>query len=501
MKADPNQQAAIKHGSGPALVSAGPGSGKTYVLTHRIQFLIQNLGVSPEKILVLTFSKAAAEEMKERFLSLTGQNKTKVTFGTFHSVFLKILKNSGNFGSFRVISETEENFLMQKATKQMHSSLQSYEYADRLLARYHALKAKDQISSYVRDNDSTKKIESIEKRMLLRYEILKKQEGLLDYDDMLYETRKQLCQNPKLLGDVQKRFSFILIDEFQDINPVQYEIIRLIGKKHENIFAVGDDDQSIYAFRGATPAVMKCFLEDYENVKEYHLFRNYRSRTKIVKRAGKLIKKNRDRFRKKINSVSDEAGEVKYRIYANKKKEYRALADDIKKVIQTDKDVKCAILLRTNAVPGDLVQALKNNTIKFCIVNPKTEELTETETDKHTSTEKGYIQKTFAKNAGTKKNISVDYDSVLIMTMHASKGLEFDAVFIPDLYEGNIPYRLSKSREEIEEERRVFYVAMTRAKEKLYLYGLNTFSPKKKTLFKKKTGKYRISRFYINSIF
>ena len=158
MKADPNQQAAIKHGSGPALVSAGPGSGKTYVLTHRIQFLIQNLGVSPEKILVLTFSKAAAEEMKERFLSLTGQNKTKVTFGTFHSVFLKILKNSGNFGSFRVISETEENFLMQKAMKQMHSSLQSYEYADRLLARYHALKAKDQISSYVRDNDSTKKI-------------------------------------------------------------------------------------------------------------------------------------------------------------------------------------------------------------------------------------------------------------------------------------------------------------------------------------------------------
>ena len=471
MKADYNQQAAIKHGPGPALVSAGPGSGKTYVLTHRIQYLIQNLGVSPEKILVLTFSKAAAEEMKERFLSLTGQKRTKVTFGTFHSVFLRILLSAGDYGRFRVISETEENYLMQKAMRESHLELQTYEYADRLLAKYHSLKAKDLEAA-----------DAKERLVIRRYEELKRRENLLDYDDMLYETRRLFLENPGLLSVVQKKYSFILIDEFQDINPVQYEIIRLIGKNHENIFAVGDDDQSIYAFRGATPAVMQSFLKDYENVTEYHLYRNYRSKKRIVNHAGKVIKKNHERIRKKIRSVAKEKGTVKFRISRNKAWEYKALVKDIKHNL----DRNCAILLRTNKISPELIQELDVSGIKYLIVNEMNRE-----TKQETNREK--------KNKLTGEQIN-NNATILIMTMHASKGLEFDCVFIPDLYEGNIPYRLSKSKEEIEEERRVFYVAMTRAKEKLYLYGLHTFS-KKKTIFKKKTGKYRISRFYMNSLF
>ena len=439
-KADSYQQKAIEFGTGPALITAGPGSGKTFVLTHHILYLIHSLGVSPGQILVLTYSKAAAQEMKSRFLNLSGQSVTDVTFGTFHSVFCRILLQYSHSHNYRIIEEKQETELMQTVLKMHRFKLTTKEYASVLLEILHALKGKEKLDSFLREKEDPEK--DFHGRIFKSYESLKEEMNYVDYDDILMKTRDLFASDHRVLGAVQSKFRFVLVDEFQDINPVQYEVVSMICDKERNIYAVGDDDQSIYAFRGATPENVGIFLSDYPDAECLPLFNNYRCGKRIVKVAGKVIRHNKTRIPKKITSKTGKTGRVKMRFFADRNKQFEFMAKEIKRLMKSG-SVDIAILVRINRIPREMTDALDKYRIPYCIAREEKE-----------------------------KGFSVDLKKypVKILTMHASKGLEFETVFLPDLYRSNVPIRQGIKEGKTEEERRLFYVAMTRAKENLYLF-------------------------------
>ena len=442
MKADEHQLAAIHHGTGPALVTAGPGSGKTFVLTHRIQYLIDHLGVSPEQILVLTFSKKAAAEMEERFGILCPKVGKRVTFGTFHSVAYRILGRFDRSG-FRMLTDEERiQFMFETLEKIVKSADSGYllntpEFAEEILRELSICKAKGlPIEAY--SSDIIPKEVFI--RIIKHYETFKNTRKGMDYEDLLIRARDLLLNSKEVLNHLQNRYRFLLIDEFQDINQIQYEICYMIADLHRNIFAVGDDDQAIYAFRGSNPAFMQRFLLDYKDCKRFELNMNYRSRREIVEIAGRLIAKNKNRITKQIKCnepvLPTNCGTVTRKVFPTKRAQYEEIISLIsesgpktdKTPVKTD---SICILCRTNEFPASLLRALEDSILK------------------DTS------------------------DNVQIMTMHASKGLEFDTVILPDLNEGNVPSpHSSHTAEEIEEERRLLYVAMTRAKKHLYLFSV-----------------------------
>ena len=599
MKADEFQQSAITHGTGPALVSAGPGSGKTFVLIRRIQYLIQILGVPPKEILVLTFSKAAAIEMKTRFLNLQSEmpdtDISGVFFGTFHALFYRILRIYDTNHKFEIISENEKIKMMKEILKSTGCKLTNSEFASELLSDLQSHKSKDNpLSKY-----SSRHIEEKEfQRIVTLYEQTKKERGYLDFDDILYAARDYLVANPGVLASVQKRFSFLLIDEFQDINPIQYEVISMIADAKKNIFAVGDDDQSIYAFRGANPKIMKEFLLDYPGAKHIALSNNYRCGKQIVNSSGRLIMHNKNRIEKEIVSVKGIEGRVECDVFQNETEEYEALASSVASYTPAE-IADSAVIVRTNEVRLSMIRAFKKQGIPF-FFSEKPMNLYEHaisrdlfaylhlsanvdgELDKeelmrvcnkpnryfsydlldgdtisfakliYRAASKPYLKKNLIQFRNDLRKISEmspypallyilksvgyeqysemqysiggkvsgerlknseiirelmcaskEYDSleewerdirlfagetgtgndrrmtkevpdgngIKIITMHSSKGLEFDHVWIPDLYEGNMPIKQAVTEEEIEEERRLLYVAMTRAKNTLHIYG------------------------------
>lgn len=605
MKADSFQQTAITLGTGPKLISAGPGSGKTFVLIRRIQYLIQFLGIPPNQILVLTFSKAAAEEMKTRFIKLMREDgkdySNEVYFGTFHALFYRILRNFDSDNNFRIISEHEKIKFIKTVLSDCKIPLKSTEFALEILNEIQSFKAKDyplrRYHSRHLDDMTFQQITAV-------YENLKDDANLLDFDDILVRTRDFLYQNPAILSGIQKRFQYVLIDEFQDINPVQYEVISMIADTHKNIYAVGDDDQSIYAFRGANPSIMKDFLKDFPGAEHYALSVNYRSGRKIVEASQKLIRCNANRIRKEISSNAEADGDVRITSFENTEEEYKAVLDSVLK-LTPGKYKESAIILRTNILPIELMQLLGENNIPVCCTEKPTdlsnhpvtkdilaylklagESKSLMDTDLflrvcnkpnryipagslkglknisfirllHMADEKPYlirsllglqtdlkrlsnmeiypaiqyisgkmgykeylcnkrnvelslknspgeveVLETLIKISSDSGNIAefeekirslgeiktTEKDGLKILTMHSSKGLEFENVWIPDLYEDNIPIKQAKTEEEIEEERRLLYVAMTRAKSSLFVYGVKSSD--------KKTEQYRLSRFF-----
>ena len=613
MNADDNQIAAIKHGDGPALVTAGPGSGKTFVLTKRVQYLIQILGVPPKEILVLTFSKKAADEMKERFLSLVHQKETDVTFGTFHAVFLKFLKFYARDKNYTLISEGQKKAILRNVLKENKIIMDYPEFLSEILFDIQRVKS----ANLSEEEIHSKHLEDeVFCRIVKNYEAKKAEKGFIDFDDILTETVGLLSERPDLLSVLQKRFVYVLIDEFQDINPVQYEIVCMICDRHKNLFAVGDDDQSIYSFRGARPDVMIHFEDEYPGCKRIALSNNYRSGEKIVKAAGKLIVHNETRIEKQIRATSGKCGEVFACSFENKNKEYSGIADILKNLSPEERK-KTVILTRTNEIDPYLVFALKSSRIPFTFTskagsvydgivgkdilaylnmtqgeirkddflrvinrpnryvptsmiakeelnferlmfdyrdkqylrdnlrifkknldimgrldpyaaiiylrkavgyeeylkrnvlriqtgtgsaveeNTVMDDLTNiTEMAKNFETISDFIractqlsdelagEKTVSGSPGNDKfrkgSLKEETEKnpgVSVMTMHASKGLEFDTVILPDINEGRVPIRQAVSKEEIEEERRILYVAMTRAKERLFLCSVNERNP------------------------
>lgn len=278
------QLAAINHFTGPCLTLAGPGSGKTLVITQRTKTLIEKYEVNPSKILVVTFTKAAATEMKARFLKLMGQRSTPVTFGTFHAVFFTILKYAYHYTAENILREEQKFVIMRDMVRKFHLDYEDEnEYVGLLLGEISMVKnGQLEIEHYYSGNCP----EETFRRIYRQYQEMLRRHKLIDFDDMLVYTYELFRERKDILALWQERFHFILVDEYQDVSRLQYEIVKMLAGTRQNLFAVGDDDQSIYRFRGAAPKVMQAFARDYPRAAHIVLEVNYRCAADIVANPG-----------------------------------------------------------------------------------------------------------------------------------------------------------------------------------------------------------------------
>ena len=579
-----NQKKAIEHGAGPLMVLAGPGSGKTFVITHRIKYLIEGPGINPAHILVVTFSRAAAKEMKDRFEKLC--KKSPVTFGTFHSVFFNLLKTAYGFGSEQIASDELRYTLIKELIKRNSIENEDINTLAGNLLNEIALVKQDNIN--IKNYYSNSISSDTFKKIYSDYESELEARGKLDFEDMLSLTYELLSERSDILKAVQNRYRYILVDEFQDINFLQYNIIKLMAGEKQNITVVGDDDQSIYRFRGARPEIMLGFERDFRNVKKVFLDINFRSSTQIVNASTKLISFNSKRFPKNFKAKNGDGAPVSLIEFKNPFLEVNSIIKDIKDYIKSGQDINnIAVLYRTNLSPRLLIERLMRNNIPFTIRDAipnlfdhwvakdiisyiklainmgdksdllrisnkpnryisrdslsssraNIETLFDYYDDKsymikrivelreHLRTIKNlkpatalryirnvvgydeYIEEYCDMNGvesddcysilGDLENSAAEYNNfndwfvhmdeykdeliearkksnendkgVRLMTFHSSKGLEFDIVYIIDVNEGSVPYKKAKGVDEIEEERRMFYVAMTRARKKLFI--------------------------------
>lgn len=588
MKFSKAQEIAVQHKDGPMLVLAGPGSGKTFTITMRIKYLIEN-GVKPENILVITFTKAAATEMKERFVKLMngeGRSINNVTFGTFHAVFFTILKYAYNFSAANIIRDEDRYLLIKQAVSKHEIEIEDEnEFLTNVLGEIGRVKSECiNLDNYYSTNCPAEAF----RKIYADYEAALKSRRLIDFDDMLVYTYELLSQRPDILKAWQGKYRYVLIDEFQDINKVQYDTIRLLAAPENNLFIVGDDDQSIYGFRGSKPELMLNFSKDYPDARQVVLDINFRSTGNIVEAAGRLIGLNSKRYKKNIQAVNDVGSPIIYKQVKDFIDEYTDVADQIRMLCTSGKvgyqDV--AVLYRSNTGIGSLARKLMENNIPFRIkdkmrdifehwiakdifayiriatgqgnrndfiqimnrpkryigrdyltdteinldnlckyyeekpwmvdrieklkydlkllkgLNPyaavnyirrgigydeyiseyainkgiNLEELTEVLNEIHDSArEHNSFEEWYAAIDEYRRlirEIPTDKGNlVTLTTMHSSKGLEFDTVFIIDATEGSTPHKKATLDSDMEEERRMFYVAMTRAKSRLYIYS------------------------------
>lgn len=347
------QRKAVTWGEGPLLLLAGPGSGKTFTVTKRILYLLER-GVPPEEILVITFSKDAALSMQRRFRQMAGQF-FPVNFGTFHSVFYHILLESGGFHSMKLIPDSRKKNLMISVLKKYHRNMELSEDALRILSA---------VSLYKNTADGERALLAVPaewrehfREITAAYTEAVRAEGAVDFDDMLFECRRLLKEDTRVRRGWQKRFRYILVDEFQDCNPVQYEVIRLLALRPYNLFAVGDDDQSIYGFRGASPDILRRFQEDFQ-AKQLLLDVNYRCAGEIVRASLAVIGENRNRFPKALRAADDSAKKdaeqesgLHIRSFEDRAAQNAWLLQQAKKWRKehgTDRE-RCAFLFRTNS--------------------------------------------------------------------------------------------------------------------------------------------------------
>lgn len=585
MQFNNSQLKAVKHKSGPMLVIAGPGSGKTTVLTARIRNLIEEYSVNPANILVITFTKAAANEMKSRFNNMMGRS-TNVTFGTFHAVFFMILRAAYNYSVDSIIKEdVRQNIIKQAIERSRLEPDDLNEMVSNITGEISRVKTETiDINAYYSASCPEEEFRDIYKYYV---KTLKKM-GLIDFDDMLLYCHELLTTRRDILAKWQQKYQYILIDEFQDINKIQYDIMKLLAKPQDNLFIVGDDDQSIYGFRGSKPEIMLNFDKDYPDTDKVILDTNYRSTGNIVSAAGKVIAHNKVRFAKNINTVNDPGDKVDIIEFNTQAEEYEKIIDNIRKESALDGNYSDnAVLFRTNSTAAGFVRKLVEYSVPFVtrdgvpnvfehwiardvitymniamgsrkrsdflqIINrPKRyigrDYLTDAEIsfdnlekyyeDKNWMIERvdrlkydilamasmspyaminylrkgvgydGYLDeyaqshnmqvrelydvmdelmesarsfKTFNEwfayidEYGTKLRESYaamdKQNAVILTTMHSSKGLEYPVVYIIDANEEITPHKKAVFAPEIEEERRMFYVAMTRAKRRLNIY-------------------------------
>lgn len=362
------QRLAIEHFKGPCLVVAGPGSGKTYTITNRIKNLIENYQVGPEEILVITFSKAASLEMKERFFALTNQKVKGVSFGTFHGVFFGNLRWAGLVKNDSILSEMEKDEILNEVLEQ--SQVKEYLSSEEMLERNKTILSEIAvIKNDLRDIEdySEKKIKGLSyKSIFLAYEAEKAKRNKIDFEDMILQCLKLFRREPEILKKWQNKFRYLLIDEFQDINRAQYEVVKLLSAPLNNLFVVGDDDQAIYGFRGATPSIMQGFVKDYPETKKITLEINYRSGQHIVNGAGRIIAKNKNRFAKEIKAVKEGTETVHVQEVKNPFEEAEYVVAEIEKALKEQIPLKeIAVLYRTGAETTVLLETLTKKGIPF----------------------------------------------------------------------------------------------------------------------------------------
>lgn len=644
------QITAIEHINGPAMVLAGPGSGKTTVITHRILNLLRK-GIPSEDILVITFTKDAAQEMETRFNKLLNetvsashdnsfpnrissdrssqgsmsyahttisetfvssdrssqsnipwnrpsetspsepsetltriQSGHQITFGTFHSVFFFILRLRYHLSFKNIITDKNKMLILRDLTEQEHIDTSYDKDFFRMLL--------SEISKYksMGDNASafTSKLIDTDKfhRIIKNYQEELKRERLLDFDDMLLLCYELFLKEPEELRVWQEKYRYILVDEFQDISPVQYKIVRMMAEPENNLFIVGDDDQSIYRFRGAEPSIMLGFEHDYPDAKRILLSNNYRSKKEIVTFAKNVINHNKQRFKKDITAAKGPGGSVFYYRAEDPVKEYTQVTKNIIRELKSGTDPnEIAILFRTEMLIQSLASELTRAQIPYVLKNKVKniyesgialdiisyiklslgkgtradflrimnkplryisrkamdsrdmdfnklkryyngqksiqknieklrqdllyirhlptvaaiiyiekkvgyiDHLIDSSRENHINPESasaiideieaaaqnipdkekwlGYIDDYSAELAKSQAGTG---DGIRLMTFHSSKGLEFDIVHLIDINESIVPYSKAVTREDIEEERRAFYVALTRARNEFHIY-------------------------------
>lgn len=549
MNYNSSQRAALEHNTGPCLVLAGPGSGKTAVITARLGFLLDTCLIKPEQILVITFTKASALEMQVRFYKFRGHTNECVQFGTFHAIYFQILSQTYHYTFQNIITPKEKRKFIEEAIKdnrKLSETMDETVSAEILLTEFSNYKnrggALEQFEVTFMDKERFDNIYRL-------YEQKKKIAKKLDFDDMVGQCYELLRKRPDILKKWQQRFSYILIDEFQDINFLQYEVIKMLAKPQNNLFVVGDDDQSIYGFRGANPHIMQDFLIDYPGAKQVCLDVNYRCSHEIVKAAGSCIKENKNRMIKNMKAHCNPGKEkVLLLEFADKQAENTYIANKIKELKTKYSYEEMAVIYRTNREMEGLAQLLSKEKIPFQMKEPIKsifehfiardflEKMENGEAIKYRPylmiqwirKKQGYDQfleefagsdyerkedfqrianqlqlsaKPFKTVQEWKEYIEKyleDYKSepkknkegVNLVTMHGSKGLEYSCVWIPNLNEGEMPRGKITSESVLEEERRMLYVAMTRAKERLellYICGTKE-APKRPSLFLKSVG-------------
>ncbi|MDE6184516.1 MAG: ATP-dependent helicase, partial [Lachnospiraceae bacterium] len=286
------QKQAITHLSGPAQIIAGPGSGKTYTIIQRILYLIRHHQIRPDRILVITYTKAAAAEMKERYEKESANDQKyigNVHFGTFHSICYHILRQCGFARYDSLIKESDKRKLLQIILNNHGLSSEcTYDSITNLLNSIsHMKNISESAPGGFKSNVDVPFEEFL--RIKEEYDRYLREQELLDFDDMILQCYELLSKKQELCRKYQDLFQYILVDEFQDINMPQYQLLKLLAQPGNHLFVVGDDDQAIYGFRGATPGIMKQFLNDFACGKQILLTENYRSGKKIVKLAERMI--------------------------------------------------------------------------------------------------------------------------------------------------------------------------------------------------------------------
>ncbi len=619
------QMTALEHRDGPMMVLAGPGSGKTTVITHRIKRLLE-AGVDPSGILVITFTKAAAMEMKERFLKLAreedesrrqkaggslhrpeksrqgaGQTEqrpqgvgtsletagARVSFGTFHSVFYHILKWAYRFPAGNVISGEEKRQYFKRFLDESGMEVEDEaEFISSIINEISYVKGERLDLKYYYSQNCP---EEWFKKFYDGYDEMLKQTGKIDFDDMLVMCHELFTERKDILAAWQKKFRYILVDEFQDINLLQYQVVRMLALPENNLFIVGDDDQSIYRFRGAKPEIMLGFEKDYPETKRVLLGTNYRSTKEIVETSLRLIGHNKVRFEKKLEPFRGSGRPVDFRVFDNPGHEMDTVAQSIRAYHDAGYAWnEIAVLFRTGANSGLMAERLMGYNIPFKLrdaipnlyshwiakdlfaymeiaagsrkrsdfyrimnrpnryfsrdafdtpivsfdrlksfyqdrdwmedricdleadlramapLKPvaavnyirkaigyddylrsyaefrrmKPEELFETadklaesaaefttfeEWKEHAARYEEELKKQSLEETEEAK------DRVTLSTMHSAKGLEYPVVFVVDANEGIVPHHKAGLSADIEEERRLFYVALTRAKDRLHV--------------------------------
>lgn len=576
------QAQAIQHTDGPCLVLAGPGSGKTLTIVNRVKYLIEKQKVRPEEILVVTFTRFAAAEMKSRLCLVMGKRDLPVTVGTFHGIYYGILKWAYRMNQENILSETEKYQILRGViNKERMEIFDEEDFIQDIAAEIGKVKNnRIPLEEFVSEKCSADAFRNIYRN----YEQHRKELKKIDFDDMLVLCYELFQSRPDVLAQWQKKFRYVLIDEFQDINRIQYDVIRMLAQPENNLFVVGDDDQAIYGFRGADSELMLGFGKDFPDAKQILLGMNYRSTANIVQNSLKLIENNVERYSKKLEANREGGSCLHIQEVKDPVEEAEYVLEEIQKCKENGiKEEEIAILFRVHTDARAVVEAMVERKIPFQmkehlpniyehfiakdimayfrlatgarhrqdflqIMNrPKRylgrdsvagakasfEDMRKFYCDKDWMIDRidqfewdvkmlmkmapyaaiQYIRKRigyddFLKEYAFTHQINrSDLNEVLaeieeaakafssveewfahveeytetlkvkekernrprpgvrLMTIHASKGLEFKQVFLIAANEGRIPYQKAKTDKEIEEERRLFYVAMTRAKD------------------------------------
>ena len=364
MSLNKTQAKAVSHRDGPCLVLAGPGSGKTLTIVNRIKYLIEKYHVRPEEILVVTFTRFAAQEMKNRLCSLMGRKNIPVTAGTFHGIFYGILRCTYRMSAENILSEEEKyQMLREVAGRQELEISDGEDFLADIAAEIGKIKNNRlALDEYVSEKCSAEAFREIYRQ----YEEERKRRRKIDFDDMLVLCWELLSSRPEVLAGWQSKFRYILIDEFQDINRIQYDVIRLLALPENNLFVVGDDDQAIYGFRGADSELMFRFLKDYPEAEQMLLGTNYRSTEYIVRNSLRVIRHNERRFEKQLEASRKGGACLHVQELADPAEEAEYILDEIEKCTAAGvRPEEIAVLFRIHTDAGPLAEALVDRKIPF----------------------------------------------------------------------------------------------------------------------------------------